>query len=114
MQAINSNQVQSTFRLTKEDSEEVMHKMCVLRDTEDLQADYLLSQQDADALCDSIPRNGGEWIVSGDLLINAVKTEMADHVVVLRDIASDARRAREQGQALRIAKQAKRLEETFA
>ena len=101
------------LKLTKNDAQEALHKMAILADCEDLQADYGITQEQADALCDSIPRNGGEWAVPL-AMVEAVKGEMQDHAHILRDIASDARSGNAIGQALRIDKQARRFESAFA
>ncbi len=101
------------IKLTKDDAEEVRHKIGVLCDTSDLQESYRFSQLMANALYDSIPRNAGEWDVP-EWALEAVRGEMADHAVVLRAIAHDARRNREDGQALRISKQATKFEKLFA
>jgi len=101
------------LKLTKNDAQEVLHKMAILADCEELQADYKITQEQADALCDSIPRNGGEWVVPL-AMVEAVKGEMQDHAHILRHIASDARAGNEVGQALGIDKQAKRFESNFA
>lgn len=101
-----------SYSLTREDAQEVLHKMSVLADTPDLYEDYELTHTEAEALRDSVPQNGGTWDVPL-MALKCVCEEMQDHVVVLRDIASDAHRNREAGQALRINKQAKRFEEMF-
>lgn len=101
-----------TFRLTKEDAEEISHKLYILADTLDLQNDYALTEDQANALAQSVPHAGGSWNVPAWAL-SAVRGEMADHVEVLRDQAADARNNRESGLALRIAKQAKRFETMF-
>jgi hypothetical protein len=100
-------------KLTTNDAHEVAHKIAVLADSPDLQEDYGLTQDQADALRDSVPHEGGEWIVPlwG---VEAVRGEMADHCEVLANIAEDARSAGEAGQSRRIFKQAKRLAELFA
>ena len=101
------------LKLTKNDAQEVLHKMAILADCEELQADYKITQDQADALRDSIPRNGGEWVVPL-AMVEAVKGEMQDHAHILRHIASDARAGNAIGQALGINRQAKRLEAAFA
>lgn len=95
------------LKLTHEDAQEVGHKIGVLADTPDLQEDYGLTQAQANELCQSVPRIG-EWIVP-EWAIAAVRGEIEDHIEILRDIAKDARGI-DMGQALRIAKQATRLE----
>lgn len=101
-----------TYTITKHDAEEVRHKLGVLADTEDLRDDYGMTKEQADALLASVPSEGGTWEVPA-WAAKAVRDEMTDHVAVLRDIAHDARRNREEGQALRIAKQAARFERLF-
>ncbi len=100
-------------KLTKNDAQEAAHKIGVLADTPDLQEDYGLTQAQADALRDSLPLAGGEWSIPS-WGVEAVRGEMADHCEVLTGISADARSAGETGQAIRIAKQAKRLREAFA
>ena len=99
-------------KLTKEDAQEILHKMGVLVNSSDLQLDYGLSPEQSNILLHSIPQNGGEWIIP-EWAINAVKGEIEDHILVLRDIANDAFNSNEFGQSLRINKQAKRLEKLF-
>jgi hypothetical protein len=101
-----------TFRLTKEDSMEVGHKLGILADEPELQESYSLTQDQADALRKSVPHNGGEWEVPTEAL-EAVKGEMLDHVEILRTIAGDCRGS-DMGQSLRIAKQATRFERMFS
>lgn len=98
--------------LTKQDAQEVLYKLGTLASEPDLQEDYGLSQAQATELVKSIPVNGGAWNVSEEM-INAIKGEMADHVVVLRDIAADALNSDKRGESLRINKQARRLEILF-
>lgn len=100
------------MKLTKNDAQEVKHKLCVLADTPDLQEDYHLTQGQADELAKSVPHNGGEWTWP-TWADEAVKGEMDDHCTILRHIASDARKGGEMGQSLSISKQAKRLENLF-
>jgi hypothetical protein len=52
------------------------------------------------------------WIVPA-FAEQAVKGEMQDHAGILKGIAGDARSEGAMGQALRIAKQAKRFERMF-
>ena len=101
------------LKLTKDDAEEVSHKLGVLADTDDLRDDYGLTKERVYELIESVPRDGGQWTVPA-WAAAAVRDEMQDHVTVLRDIAADARRNREDGQALRIAKQAMKFERMFA
>lgn len=100
-------------KLTQEDAQEVMHKIGVLADSPDLCEDYGLTEAQASALCDSVPHKGGEWEVP-EWAQAAVRGEMANHCEVLDGISADARDGGEIGQALRIAKQARRLERLFA
>jgi hypothetical protein len=100
------------INLTKEDAQEVLHKMVILSDSFDLQLDYGVSQQECDNLLNSIPHNGGIWNIP-DNMIAAVKGEMEDHIQVMHDIARDAYNSNEMGQSLRINKQAGRFEKMF-
>ena len=111
--AMNTPMKPVRIKLTKNDAEEIMHKIGVLCDTPDLQESYGMTQLAANHLFDSIPRNGGEWVVEA-WAIEAVKGEMQDHAKVMRHCAHDARRHLEVGQALGIEKQATRFEKTFA
>lgn len=97
------------LKLTRDDAAEVGHKLGVLADTPDLQADYGLTQEQADTLRNSVPPFGGRWTIPA-FGVEAVRGELADHVEVLRSIAGDARSGGEMGQALRIGKQAARFE----
>ena len=103
---------ESSVKLTHEDAQEVMHKLGVLADNTDLQEEYGITQEQAYLLVNSIPQNGGEWLIP-DWGITAVRGEMEDHIQVLRDIAMDAYNGNERGQFLRISKQAKRLTTLF-
>ena len=100
------------FPLTKEDAQEVLHKITILLNEPDLQADYGMAREQVEVLLQSIPRDGGQWQVSDEML-PALRGEMQDHIVVLRDIATDAFNANTRGEALRINKQAQRLERMF-
>lgn len=100
-------------KLTANDAQEVAHKLGVMADSPDLCEDYGLTEQQAAQLRDSVPHAGGMWTVP-EWGIAAVKGEMVDHCEVLACIAADARSGNEIGQALRISKQAKRLNEAFA
>ena len=88
---------------------EVGHKLAVLADTPDLQDDYGLTQEQATELQRSVPHNGGLW-TPPPWGVEAVRGELADHVEVLRSMAGDARSGGDIGQALTIAKQARRFE----
>lgn len=100
-------------KLTRDDAQEVLHKMSVLSDTPDLQEDYGITQAQADELRDSVPANGGDWAVP-DWAIKCVREEMENAAEVMRNgPAYDAYQNNERGQALRIFKQAKRLESIF-
>jgi len=101
------------YTLTASDAQEVLHKMAVLADTEDLQDDYGITAQQAATLRDSVPHNGGDWSVP-EWAVDAVREEMADHCAVMSSMADDARDSGERGQALSIAKQAKRLSSMFS
>ena len=51
------------LKLTKNDAQEVIHKMAILADCEELQADYGITQGQADALRDSMAAKlvRGRW-----------------------------------------------------
>ena len=104
--------LESVVQLSREDAQEVMHKIGVLADNIDLQEDYGITQEQANALLQSIPHNGGEWQIP-DWGMNVVRGEMEDHIQVMRDIAMDAYNSNELGQFLKINKQAKRLTALF-
>ena len=104
--------MENVVQLTREDAQEVMHKIGVLADNTDLQEDYEITPEQANALVQGIPHNGGEWQIP-DWAMNAVRGEMEDHIQVMRDIAMDAYNGGQQGQFLRISKQAKRLTRLF-
>jgi len=101
------------YTLTANDAQEVLHKLSVLADEPDLQECYGLTQGQATTLLDSVPHSGGVWSVP-DWAIAAVRDEMDDHCIILLNIADDARSSNEPGQALSIAKQAKRLSSIFS
>lgn len=101
------------IKLTKNDAQEVLHKLGVLCDTPDLQDDYRLTQAEVDRLYATVPSNGGLWTVP-EWGVEAVRGELADHAVVLRDIAHDAFKGGAVGESLRINKQAKKFEEMVA
>lgn len=103
--------MQTFISLTKEDAQEVIHKLGVLADSEDLREDYGFTKAQADDLLGSVPGSGGIWRIPL-WAIGAVQSEMEDHIVILRDVAADARRSCEQ--ALRICKQAARFERMFS
>ena len=100
------------MKLTQNDAHEVAYKFSNLADSEDLQEDYQLTPEQANYLYDSIPKNGGDWIIP-DFALGAVRDEMEDHCVILDSIAADARSGGAMGESLRIAKQAKRLRALF-
>lgn len=99
-------------KLTREDAQEVLHKVGILADNTDLQEDYGITPEQTNLLVNSIPQSGGDLEIP-EWGINAVKGEMEDHILVLRDIAIDAYNGGQQGQFLRINKQAKRLSALF-
>lgn len=96
------------LRITKNDAAEIQHKLGILSDEPDLQADYGLTHDQANELYESIPLNGGIWIVP-EFAEGVVKGELADHANVLSAISAAARSHNEIGQSLRIARQAKRF-----
>lgn len=100
------------IRLTAEDAKEVDHKLGVMLESEELMADYNLTPEQGRELYASIPKSGGMFDIPS-FALDAVRGEMQDHAAVLRDMAADARSEAQHGQALRISKQAKRLEAIF-
>ena len=100
------------LQLTKNEAQEVLHKVGVLADEPELLEGYGLTEAQGATLLHSIPRNGGEWVVALEF-VDAVRGEMQDHAIVLRDIAEDARNGGEIGQSLTIHRQAARFEESF-
>jgi hypothetical protein len=98
--------------LTKEDAQEIIHKLGVLFDTPELYEEYGLTEEQINILLKSVPLIGGYWNIP-EWGLNAVKGEMEDHINVLRDIARDAYNSDQRGQSLRINKQAMRLEKMF-
>lgn len=99
--------------LTKLQAEEVEHKISILRDEPDLQAEYGLTAAQCETLLNDIPMNGGEWVIP-DGAEEAVVGEMENHVVVLRNIADDARKDGEIGQARQVSRLATSLEKIFS
>ena len=97
------------IKLSKFQAEEIQHKLGVLMDTDDLLNDYNVTKEEIQAVYDSLPRNGrkkgdlgGVWIYEADSrIITAVTGEMADHAVVLRDMAKDCLRNRDANAARR-------------
>ena len=98
--------------LTKVQAGEVEHKISILCDEPDLQEGYGLSAEQCAELRNSIPVGAGEWIVP-EWAEEAVRGEMEDHVVVLRDMARDAREDDEVVQAMKISRLATSLEKLF-
>jgi hypothetical protein len=102
-----------TFKLIKEDAQEVLHKLTILADEPELQEEYKLTQGQAEWLRDSVPHvKGGEWQVPEDFW-SVVLGEMENHCENLRNIAESARKNNARGECLRIHKQAARLEKLF-
>ena len=99
------------IKLTKDDVQEVMHKMGILADEPGICEEYGITEEQAVSLYHSIP-NGGEWEIP-QWALDAVREEMMDHVRILDGISQDARSAGDVGQSLRISKQARRFEKMF-
>lgn len=99
-------------KLTADDAQEVLHKMCILDDEPELQETYGLTQEQADELYRSIPHKGGEWEVP-EWAIEAVRGEMDNHVDILGSASRAAMQGGDQCQGMRIAKQAKKFERIF-
>lgn len=102
----------TSLYLTKEDAQEVLHKLSILADSCDLQQDYGLTQEQANELQLAVPAQGGDFLIP-DWAATAVREEMRDHCEVMRSLAYGARQDRKNGQALLIGKQIKRFERLF-
>lgn len=74
----------TTVHLSKLQAEEIRHKLDVLNDDDELQADYGLTQELATELLDSVPRKAGEWDVP-EYGKGAVVGELRDHAGIVRD-----------------------------
>lgn len=103
-----------TIKLTANDAQEVLHKIGILCDEPELQAEYGITQAQCDALVKSIPsqKTGGVWTVE-DWAWPAVSGEMQDHAVILHSIAYSARNDNEIGQSLACTRQAYKFEKLF-
>ncbi len=99
-----------TVKLTKDDVQEVQHKLGVLQDTPDLMLDYNMTEEQAVGLIQSLPRDGGNWEVPM-WAIEILCGEMQNHAQILHGIASDCRH--DIGQSLKIARQANKFERIF-
>lgn len=97
------------MKITKNQAQELIHKFNVLADTEDLMEDYGITPAQAAALVASVPHNGGDWICPADCL-DAAKGELADHAIVLRDIA-DSIRHQSIGQSLACSRDSIKMDE---
>ncbi len=95
--------------LTKDDAQEVRHKIGILQDEMDLQIDYNLTQDQVNILYSSIPYKKGIWYIP-DFATDAVKGEMFDHIKVLTQISYDTTSKYE---ASKIRRQIKRFNEIF-
>jgi hypothetical protein len=76
------------IRISKQVADEVVRKMSILADEEDMQEDYGISLEQAEFLRDSVPVKGGEWEIP-KWGISIVRTELEDAAKILRSIASD-------------------------
>lgn len=100
------------IKLTRDDAQEVLHKLTVMVETPDLYYSYSLCEEQAVALANSVPQDGGEWTVP-EWAVEAVKGEMQNHAEILKACADAARAGGDVGQSLRIYKQAKKFETIF-
>ncbi len=90
----------TAYTLTREDAQEVAHKLGVLADSPELAESYGLTEAQAEALRASVPHTGGQWVPpGGEAEAKAIAGEMADHCEILSDQARDARNARQPGAA---------------
>jgi len=101
-----------SFKLNSSDSQEVLHKLTILRNEPDLLGGYGLTVAQIDELLASIPRKGGNWSVPA-WAKNAVNGEMQDHTVVLYNMADDARNSNAVNESRRINRQAVKFEKLF-
>ena len=53
-------------RITREDAQEISHKLDILAHEADLQEDYGITKEQAQALADSVPMAGGEWTIPAE------------------------------------------------
>lgn len=95
--------------LTKLEAQEAQHKLGVLDDSDDLRADYGLTEAQSKELYASVPSNGGQWLIP-QFGVAAVREELRDHAKVLRDQANDMRDEKQIGHALASSRLALRLE----
>lgn len=97
-------------QLTKNDAQEVLHKMGVLTDSPDLLDSYGLTDEQGAELYKSVPANGGEWNAP-EWAVKAVCGEMENHIEVMRDMAADNQN--DTGRFLACCRQANKFEKMF-
>lgn len=96
-------------KITKNQAQDIRYKLSILCDSQDLQADYKLSQSECDLIYTSVPVNGGDWNIP-EFAINVIKEELIDYANILRGIAEDARAGGQIGQSLSNYREANELE----
>ena len=96
------------MKLSRNDIDELKHKIGILVDDTNVQESYGITQEQAEEIFDTIPNKPGEWIIP-DWMKPVIVGEMEDHVKLLRDIAKTV----EPSKSLPIYKQASRLEKMF-
>jgi hypothetical protein len=73
--------VTNTTRLTANMAQIVMGKLEIVADEPDLQADYNITQQQADELIASIPAKGGTWTIPA-ATSRVVREELNDMITI--------------------------------
>jgi hypothetical protein len=104
-QAANLGDRKFEIQLTKDDAEEVRHKLGVLRDEPELRESFGVTEAQVTALIKSVPINGGSWVAPHDAL-GIIKSELDNHADVLYDIANDAKGENKRAEARKIERQA--------
>ena len=81
------------MKLTKAQAGDVLHKMEILASEPDLLESYGLTEEQGQALLDSVPCDsvGGEWVIP-DWAAEAVAGELEDMANLWRDIADDLKK----------------------
>jgi hypothetical protein len=101
------------IKLTRNEAQEVLHKMIVLSNEPELCADYNITEAQAGDLADSVPAAGGEWEVP-DWAIEAVNGEIENACELFRNaFAENERRAGNIGGMLTELRLAAALEKKF-
>lgn len=77
-----------TVKLTKLEAQEVLHKLSVVQDSDDLMEDYAVTAEQMEVLIASIPHVGGDWSFP-EYHAKMIREEMADACLILRNQASE-------------------------